>query len=183
MLQNINLDVIKQYNASLNQYKAKAAKLNAEIEYTTNEINNLCAELSTELGIEVTKDNIEQIYNDQVAKINSTLQSGTAVLRKIADEEQSIATAGQKVEAQTTPPVQTTVATSSVQTPVQQTQTVQQTVQNTQTIQPQMQAIQNQAQTVQTGEMPKPIAGSVFGAVSQIGDAPEMQNLPPLFSI
>jgi hypothetical protein len=90
MLQGIDVNQIKQYNASLKQYKDKAANLNAEIEYTNKELDALCKELTAELGVEVTRDNVEQIYNEQVEKINSTLQSGNAVLAKIAGEEQTV---------------------------------------------------------------------------------------------
>lgn len=100
MLQNIDLNQIKQYNASLKQYKDKAASLNAEIEYTNKELDSLCVELTAELGVQVTRENIEQIYNEQVAKINSTLQSGNAVLAKIASEEQNLAS-GQQATAGT----------------------------------------------------------------------------------
>ena len=87
MLQGVNIDEIKKYNASLKQCRDRAASLNAEIEYTNKEIDALCIELSQELGITVTRDNAEQVYNEQIEKINSTLQSGNAVLSKIASEE------------------------------------------------------------------------------------------------
>lgn len=89
MLQGIDLSQVRQYNSTLKTYKDQSASLNAEIEYTNNEIDSLCAQLTQELGIQVTRDNIEQVYNDEVAKINSTLQSGNAVLAKIASEEQN----------------------------------------------------------------------------------------------
>ena len=89
MLQGIDLGQVRQYNSALKTYKDQSASLNAEIEYTNNEIDNLCVQLTQELGIQVTRDNIEQVYNDEVAKINSTLQSGNAVLAKIASEEQN----------------------------------------------------------------------------------------------
>lgn len=109
MLQGIDLNQVRQYNASLKQYKDKAASLKAEIDYTNKEIDSLCSELSAELGISVTRDNIQQVYEDQVSKINSTLQSGNAVLSKIASEEQT-------AQAQTVQtPVQTPV--QSVPTP------------------------------------------------------------------
>ena len=79
MLQGIDLGQVRQYNSALKTYKDQSASLNAEIEYTNNEIDNLCVQLTQELGIQVTRDNIEQVYNDEVAKINSTLQSGNAV--------------------------------------------------------------------------------------------------------
>ena len=89
MLQGIDLGQVRQYNSALKTYKDQSASLNAEIEYTNNEIESLCVQLTQELGIQVTRDNIEQVYNDEVAKINSTLQSGNAVLAKIASEEQN----------------------------------------------------------------------------------------------
>ena len=89
MLQGIDLSQVRQYNSALKTYKDQSASLNAEIEYTNNEIDSLCAQLTQELGIQVTRDNIKQVYNDEVAKINSTLQSGNAVLAKIASEEQN----------------------------------------------------------------------------------------------
>ena len=126
MLQGVDLNQVKQYNASLKQYKDKAASLNAEIEYTNKEIDALCAELTTELGIQVTRDNIQQIYDEQVSKINSTLQSGNAVLAKIASEEQAASTVATPVTpvtpvAPTTPVMQTAVPTPPVAPTAQET--------------------------------------------------------------
>lgn len=116
MLQGVDLNQVKQYNASLKQYKDKAASLNAEIEYTNKEIDALCAELTNELGIQVTRDNIQQIYEEQVGKINSTLQSGNAVLAKIASEEQAASTVATPV-APVTPVAPTPVMQTAVPTP------------------------------------------------------------------
>lgn len=126
MLQGIDLNQVKQYNASLKQYKDKAASLNAEIDYTNKEIDALCAELSTELGIQVTRDNIQQIYEEQVSKINNTLQSGNAVLAKIANEEQA---ASAVATAQATPVapnlnIQQTTPTQSTMTQTQESTAV-----------------------------------------------------------
>ena len=109
MLEGINLEQIKAYNTTLKQYKDKAASLKAEMEYTNKELDNLCAELTLELGVQVTRENINQIYADQIAKINSTLNAGTAVLTKIASEEQN---AAQQVNA----PTQQSVPVQQVQT-------------------------------------------------------------------
>lgn len=153
MLQGVDLNQVKQYNASLKQYKDKAASLNAEIEYTNKEIDALCAELTTELGIQVTRDNIQQIYDEQVSKINSTLQSGNAVLAKIASEEQAASTVATPVApvtpvAPTTPVMQTAVPTPPV------------------------------ASTAPTAQETAPVAGSVFGTAS-----PTPATLPPLFNM
>lgn len=155
MLQGVDLNQVKQYNASLKQYKDKAASLNAEIEYTNKEIDALCAELTTELGIQVTRDNIQQIYDEQVSKINSTLQSGNAVLAKIASEEQAASTVATPVApvtpvAPTTPVMQTAVPTPVMQTAVPTPPVAQETA----------------------------VAGSVFGTAS-----PTPATLPPLFNM
>ena len=101
MLQGVNIEEIKKYNASLKQCRDRSASLKAEIEYTSKEIENLCNDLSAELGVSVTIDNAEQIYAEQIEKINSTLQSGNAVLAKIASEESG--GAQETVAAQPTP--------------------------------------------------------------------------------
>jgi len=173
MLQGINLDEVRQYNATLKQYRDKAASLNAEIEYNTKELNVLCEELSKELGKPVTKDNIEQIYMEQVQAINSTLQSGNAVLSRIANEEQSINT-----------PTQTT--------PVTPVTLVQQTPQMTprayQTVPVQQAPVQQQPQATPQTQVPPvipaPINGNIFnGQPAQLGMPGAAGELPKLFNI
>lgn len=174
MLQNVNLEEVKRYNASLKQYKDRAATLNAEIEYTNKELDSLCTELSAELGITVNRENIEQVYKEHVDKINYTLQSGNAVLAKIASEEQSIAN-GQ----------------SAVQQPQQmvgQQQVVGQTP-----VMNQSQVVTPQAPVQAVGQTPvnpqatfntQPVQGSVFnGQTANAGVNGANQTLPPLFSI
>lgn len=114
MLQGVNIEDIKKYNSSLKQCRDRAASLKAEIEYTNKEIDTICNELSAELGITVTRDNIEQIYNEQLEKINSALQSGNAVLAKIASEESSNSVYEQ-------PAAQQSVIQPQVEQPVQNT--------------------------------------------------------------
>lgn len=89
MLANVNIEEVKKYNTALKQHRDNSAALKAQIEYTNKELDNLCAELSAELGVQVTRENINQIYEEQVAKINSSLQSGKAVLNKIANSSVS----------------------------------------------------------------------------------------------
>ena len=155
MLQGVDLNQVKQYNASLKQYKDKAASLNAEIEYTNKEIDALCAELTNELGIQVTRDNIQQIYEEQVSKINSTLQSGNAVLAKIASEEQAASTVATPV---------TPVAPVAPVTPVAPT--------------PVMQTAVPTPPVAPVAQETTSVAGSVFGTAS-----PTPATLPPLFNM
>lgn len=88
MVGNVDINQVRQYNDLLKQYRDQAAKVNAEIEFNSKELESLCQELSTELGITVTPDNLEQVYEERVAKINSTLQSGTEILNRIKMETQ-----------------------------------------------------------------------------------------------
>ena len=80
---NVNLDEIKQYNARLKANKEQISRYQAEIEYTQKELENSLAELSQQIGMTVTVDNIEQVYANEVNKISTMLESGKAVLDKI----------------------------------------------------------------------------------------------------
>ena len=90
MLQGINVEEIKKYNDGLRAHTERAAKIKAELEINTNELNRICEELTAELGVTVTPENIDAIYKENVDKINSTLQTGNEVLRRIAEEEAAI---------------------------------------------------------------------------------------------
>lgn len=87
MIANVNIEEVKKFNGALKQYKDRAVQINTEIEFLNKEVQTLCAELSAELGIEVNMGNIEQICEEQAAKINAALESGSVVLSKIASEE------------------------------------------------------------------------------------------------
>lgn len=83
---NVNIEEVKKYNATLKQYKDSAAQLQAQKDYISKDIDAKCAELSRDLGVTVTRDNLEQVCEDLCNKINSTLKSGNAILEKIAQE-------------------------------------------------------------------------------------------------
>lgn len=90
MIANVNIEEVKKFNGALKQYKDRAVQVNTEIEFLNKEVQALCAELSAELGIEVNMSNIEQICEEQAAKINAALESGSVVLSKIASEEANV---------------------------------------------------------------------------------------------
>ncbi|MBO5389253.1 MAG: hypothetical protein J6A59_14205 [Lachnospiraceae bacterium] len=87
MLSGVNIEKIKEYNASIRAYKEKSSSLTAEIKFNTQELNNLCAELTHELGVEVTPENVEKIYNERVESILETLKSGNEIIARIEQEE------------------------------------------------------------------------------------------------
>lgn len=181
MLQGIDLGQVRQYNSALKTYKDQSASLNAEIEYTNNEIDNLCVQLTQELGIQVTRDNIEQVYNDEVAKINSTLQSGNAVLAKIASEEQNRANSVAVVNASgAVGNVAATAATANIPAPQVASTPVQQNVA----------PVGNTNASGLTDSTLPPFTGAaqpqfstVNGAVETNDGAVQNMTLPPMFGM
>lgn len=176
MLDSNSLEQVKQYNNTLKQYRTKSAQLNAEIEYINKEIDSLCAELTSELGIQVTKENIEQICKEQSDKIITTLQSGNAVLAKIASEEQN-STYVQNAQ-QTQSVVTQQVVQPAPVTPQSNVNMVQQTVPVT--------PVQQQVPvtTVSSSDLPKAVQGSVFnGQNNTLPNSSNGATLPPLFSL
>lgn len=89
MIQGVNIEEVKRYNASLKQYKERASQVRAGIEYSTKELERLCAELSTELGVVVTPENIQQIRQERLEKIQNTLTVGNEILNRIKSEEEA----------------------------------------------------------------------------------------------
>jgi hypothetical protein len=179
MVAGVNLEEVKKYNAALKQYKDQAAALKAEIEYTNRELDTLCSELTTELGVQVTRDNVEQIYNDQVTKINSTLQSGNAVLAKIQSEE---AAASQPQASTPSPSPSPSPVIPQVAPQVQPAPQIQPQVQAQAPVAPTITQPQVESQTI-----PNPVAGSVFGN-PQVGNNTAFtgntgSTLPPMFSL
>lgn len=90
MSTQLNVEEIKKYNEALKAHKERAAKIRAEIEFNEAELNRLCAELTTELGVQVTPENLVEIYTQRVAKINSTLETGKEILKRIEEEQNNI---------------------------------------------------------------------------------------------
>ena len=192
MIANVNIEEVKKFNGALKQYKDRAVQINTEIEFLNKEVQTLCAELSTELGIEVNINNIEQICKEQADKINAALESGKVVLSKIASEE---ANAGARAEVVGTRDVVQTAPVAPVQTPVAQVQTpvaqVNETVAQVKTPVAQVQTPVAQVQKLvqQVNETVAPVfnnnAGVNFGVsepvVANSAGTIDPSTLPPLF--
>lgn len=86
-LPTLDIERVKKFNADLKQKTEKASKLTVEMELTTTELKKMCAELSNELQTQVTLENLEQIYRERCDKVNSTLQIGEDILKRIENEE------------------------------------------------------------------------------------------------
>lgn len=121
MQQGINIDEVKKYNASLREYKEKSSQLRAELEFSEKELIRQCAELTAELGIQVTPENIKTILSERISKINNTMEVGNEILNRIKAEEAGVASMQSQIptapQAQTTPvQVQQPVAAPTFET-------------------------------------------------------------------
>ena len=87
MEKTLDISRIKTYNAELQHYKDKSADTRAKLDINRQELQRLCTYLSAELGVTVTPDNIEAVYNQCVDKIESNLVAGEEILKRIKAEE------------------------------------------------------------------------------------------------
>lgn len=162
MLPGVNIEEIKKYNESIKGYKEKSNRLSAEIEINTRELNSLCDELTAELGIQVTVDNVESIYNDKMTNILETIKSGKEIIARIEQEIASQDTE-QKVDQSGITVPQTPVGVGATQPTTPQNITSSPEIQ-----QPVFGASANQGQTIFSGDSAR--TASPFG------------DLPPIFS-
>ena len=88
-IMSVDVQRVKTFNDELKRYVEKATKNAAEIEFNNREIKRICDELTTELGIEVTPENIATIAEERIAKIENTLQAGEAIIERIRQEEEA----------------------------------------------------------------------------------------------
>lgn len=87
---NVNVEEIKKYNTALKQQKDRANKLVAQRDYKKAEMEKACKELSAELGIEVTPQNVQSILEERQRKIENAVKTGNEILQRIHDEEARI---------------------------------------------------------------------------------------------
>lgn len=89
MVQGVDIEQVKKYNSQLKGYKEQASRITAQIDYSKAELTNLCNELTAELGKQVTPENIEEVYNEFMSNLKSTLDTGTTILTQIANDGQA----------------------------------------------------------------------------------------------
>ncbi len=92
----IDVERIKKFNAGYKEAQQKAATIKAELDMNNREIDRLCAELSNDLGVSVTRENVAEIYKSNVDEINKKLELGESILNRINNETQGVAV-GQQV--------------------------------------------------------------------------------------
>ena len=75
----------KQYNQQLKAIESEASNTKAHISYGEADLNKLCKELSSLLGIEVNEDNVEEICEQQLEKIKNDLDTGERTIKAIQE--------------------------------------------------------------------------------------------------
>ena len=85
-MEKIDIQRIRKYNEELTEQKRKASDIKARLEFNRNELERLCKELTEELGVEVTPDNIEVVYKQALEKVSSTLEVGEEILNRLRGE-------------------------------------------------------------------------------------------------
>lgn len=95
---SIDLDRVRSYNSKCNDYKKKLSNILAERKFMAERLEQTCAQLSKQLGMTVTPDNIEGVYESKSKEIMQTLETGEEILRRIESEDNDIAHTQQVVQ-------------------------------------------------------------------------------------
>lgn len=77
---------VKEYNNNYKKASEEYNKAKAQISVYENEIDSLCAELTSSLGIEVTKENALAIYQRKEKEIRQQLEVGESIINRINNE-------------------------------------------------------------------------------------------------
>lgn len=90
MSATIDVTKVRQYNARLSSKKEQTAQLRAEVSMINNDINQLCEELSRELGIPVTPENAMEVYEKYTAQLMEQITTGEQILDRIDGKEATV---------------------------------------------------------------------------------------------
>lgn len=110
-MEKLNIERIREYNTKCNEYKTKLSNTIAERKIMSDNLNNLCSQLSAQLGVDVTPDNLEQVYAERSQAIKQTLESGEEILRRIEGADQPQAEVPQSTGFENAQPVRVTEQT------------------------------------------------------------------------
>lgn len=78
---------IRDYNEDLRNTKEESADLKARVEYGEKTLKSQCEKLSSLLGKEVTEENLQQIYQNELSRILNDLEVGERILQRIKNNE------------------------------------------------------------------------------------------------
>ena len=77
----LDINKIQEYNERVSTVSKKLQAKQTEYEMKHKELLRLCAELTEELGVEVTEENLEEICEMYEQQVSNTLQAGEEILR------------------------------------------------------------------------------------------------------
>ena len=83
MEKQVDMNRIKDYNNELRQMKNKLQQEESELRFMSEQLEGLCADLSEEMKIAITPENIDIIAKQVIQNIENTLNTGEAVLSEI----------------------------------------------------------------------------------------------------
>lgn len=95
---SIDLDRVRSYNSKCNDYKKKLSNILAERKFMAERLEQTCAQLSKQLGMTVTPDNIEEVYESKSKEIMQTLETGEEILRRIESDDSDMTPKQQVVQ-------------------------------------------------------------------------------------
>lgn len=86
----MNVAKIREYNKEVQEYQKKANELLASTDYQKKELIKLCSELSDELGIAVTPENLESVYQQYMVQFEQTIKTGQEIINRAKAEETAL---------------------------------------------------------------------------------------------
>lgn len=81
------LERAKQYNANLKKIESEASEIRGKISYGIDDLTRRCQELTQILGIQVTEDNLEELWQSEMQKVLNNLEIGETVLKQIREAQ------------------------------------------------------------------------------------------------
>lgn len=79
------LERVKAYNDERKKAESESAKLSAHVTYAEQDLSRLCKELTELMGIEINKDNVDDILKKEREKILNDLEVGEEILNRIKE--------------------------------------------------------------------------------------------------
>lgn len=83
------LNDIKEYNQKLREKKEEFQRTEVQMKMLQESIQQKCSELTNMMGVQVTPDNLEQVYQEYVQKLQTQLSNGMAILMNIQNTPKS----------------------------------------------------------------------------------------------
>lgn len=85
-MDNNLVERVKEYNKRYKEATSELSNLKAQMNVYEQEVQKLCNELSSYLGVEVTKENALDLYNNKKAEIENNLSIGNEILDRISSD-------------------------------------------------------------------------------------------------